>query len=81
MTYRDHVRAHVFAKAGMTASDFFRLDRVNHNVAEGFVIFRALHSVVHCTFNLVMLRFYLYLIAALAAWFMVVRAALVHFGG
>jgi hypothetical protein len=46
-----------------------------------FVVFRALHSVVHCTFNLVMLRFYLYLIAALAAWFVVVRAALAHFGG
>jgi hypothetical protein len=46
-----------------------------------FVVFRALHSVVHCTFDLVMLRFYLYLIATLAAWFMVVRAALAHFGG
>src|ERR687897_2233322 len=35
MTYRDYVRAHVFAEAEMTASDFFRMDRVNHNVAEG----------------------------------------------
>jgi CubicO group peptidase (beta-lactamase class C family) len=35
MTYRDYVRTHVFAEAGMTASDFFRMDRVNHNVAEG----------------------------------------------
>jgi CubicO group peptidase (beta-lactamase class C family) len=35
MTYRDYIRAHVFAEAGMTASDFFRMDRVNHNVAEG----------------------------------------------
>ena len=35
MTYRDYVRANVFAQAGMTASDFFRMDRVNHNVAEG----------------------------------------------
>jgi CubicO group peptidase (beta-lactamase class C family) len=35
MTYRDYVRANVFAEAGMTASDFFRMDRVNHNVAEG----------------------------------------------
>ncbi len=34
-----------------------------------FVVFRVLHSAVHCTFNLVMLRFYLYLIATLAAWF------------
>jgi CubicO group peptidase (beta-lactamase class C family) len=35
LTYRDYVRAHVFAEAGMTASDFFRMDRVNHNVADG----------------------------------------------
>jgi CubicO group peptidase (beta-lactamase class C family) len=35
LTYRDYIRAHVFAEAGMTASDFFRMDRVNHQVAEG----------------------------------------------
>ena len=34
-----------------------------------------LHSAVHCTFNLVLLRFYLYLFATLALWFMVIRAA------
>ena len=44
-----------------------------------FVAFRALHSAVHCTFNLVMLRFYLYLIATVAVWFMVLRAALRYF--
>ena len=44
-----------------------------------FVVFRALHSAVHCTFNLVMLRFYLYLIATLAVWFMLLRAALSYF--
>ncbi len=44
-----------------------------------FLVFRLLHSVVHCTFNLVMLRFYLYLIATIAVWFMVLRAALVFF--
>jgi CubicO group peptidase (beta-lactamase class C family) len=35
MTYRDYIRTHVFAEVGMTASDFLRMDRVNHNVAEG----------------------------------------------
>ncbi|HEX5851224.1 MAG TPA: serine hydrolase domain-containing protein [Rubrobacter sp.] len=35
MTYRDYVRAHVFAEAGMGASDFFRMDRANNDVAEG----------------------------------------------
>jgi hypothetical protein len=44
-----------------------------------FAAFRTLHSAVHCTFNKVMLRFYLYLVAALAVWFMAVRAAWAHF--
>ena len=43
-----------------------------------FVAFRALHSAVHCTFNRIMLRFYLYLISALALWFMAIRAALAY---
>jgi len=45
-----------------------------------FVAFRVLHSAVHCTFNLVILRFYLYLFAALAVWLIAIRAALAYFG-
>jgi hypothetical protein len=45
-----------------------------------FVAFRALHSAVHCTINLVMLRFYLYLFSTLAVWFIAVRAALSYLG-
>ena len=45
-----------------------------------FVAFRALHSVVHCTVNVVMLRFYLYLISTLAVWFIAGRATLHYFG-
>jgi hypothetical protein len=41
-----------------------------------FTAFRVLHSAVHCTVNIVMLRFWLYCISASALWFMVVRAAL-----
>jgi hypothetical protein len=41
-----------------------------------FVALRTLHSVVHCTFNLVMLRFNIYLASTLAVWFMAGRAAL-----
>ena len=41
-----------------------------------FVAFRALHSAVHCTINIVMLRFYLYLVSTLAVWFIAGRAAL-----
>jgi hypothetical protein len=41
-----------------------------------FVGFRFLHSGVHCTVNIVVLRFWLYCISALALWFMAGRAAL-----
>ena len=57
-----------------------QVDTVYVNVAWVFVVFRALHSAVHCTFNLIMLRFYLYLFATLAVWFIAIRAALIHFG-
>ena len=40
-----------------------------------FFAFRVLHSVVHCTFNFVPLRFWLYAISAAALWFTVLRIA------
>ena len=42
--------------------------------AWSFFIFRLLHSIVHCTKNIVMLRFYLYAAAAVSLWFMLGRA-------
>jgi hypothetical protein len=57
-----------------------QVDTLYVDAAWVFVAFRVLHSVVHCTFNLVMLRFYLYLIATVAVWFIAIRAALVYFG-
>ncbi|MBE9034756.1 MAPEG family protein [aff. Roholtiella sp. LEGE 12411] len=56
-----------------------QVDAVYVNAAWVFVAFRVLHSAVHCTFNLMLLRFYLYLFATLAVWFIAIRAALVHF--
>ena len=41
-----------------------------------FVVFRALHSLVHCTFNHVMMRFYLYFISTLAVAVIAIRAAI-----
>jgi len=41
-----------------------------------FAVFRVLHSAVHCTINIVILRFWLYCISALALWFMIIRAAM-----
>ncbi len=43
-----------------------------------FVVFRVLHSAVHCSVNIVMLRFTLYLISTLAVWFIAARAILRH---
>ena len=57
-----------------------KVDAVYVTAAWVFVGFRVLHSAVHCTFNLIMLRFYLYLVATLAAWFMAIRAAMAYFG-
>ncbi len=57
-----------------------QVDTVYVNAAWLFVVFRILHSAVHCTFNLVILRFYLYLFATIAVWFIAIRAALIHFG-
>ena len=41
-----------------------------------FVAFRALHSAVHCSVNIVKLRFGVYAVAAIALWLMIARALL-----
>ncbi len=56
-----------------------QVDAVYVGAAWVFVVFRALHSAVHCTINVVMVRFNLYLVSALAVWFMAGRAALTYF--
>lgn len=57
-----------------------QVDPLYVNAAWIFVMFRVLHSAVHCTFNLIILRFYLYLLSTLAVWFMAIRAVVSHFG-
>ncbi|MGL4880054.1 MAG: MAPEG family protein [Waterburya sp.] len=56
-----------------------QVDTVYINAGWCFVVFRVLHSAVHCTFNLIILRFYLYLFSTLAVWFIALRAALTQF--
>lgn len=46
-----------------------------------FVALRAVHSAIHCTVNIVMLRFLSYFAAALVLWFMLARALLRAAGG
>lgn len=41
-----------------------------------FVALRAVHSIIHCTVNIVMLRFLSYFAAALVLWFMLARVLL-----
>jgi hypothetical protein len=57
-----------------------QVDRGYMVAAWTFFGFRVLHSAVHCSFNFVPLRFWLYAISALALWFMVLRVALAAFG-
>ncbi len=52
-----------------------RVDTVYVVAAWAFVGFRVLHSVMHCTINIVNIRFAFYLLASLALWFMLLRSA------
>jgi hypothetical protein len=51
-----------------------RVDGTYVVAAWAFVAFRFAHSLVHCTFNRVLVRFYCYLAGSLALWIMVLRA-------
>ena len=53
-----------------------QVDAVYVAAAWCFAGFRILHSVVHCTINIVIVRFWLYALSAVALWFMVIRAGL-----
>jgi hypothetical protein len=44
-----------------------------------FFAFRAIHSLIHCTLNVVQFRFIAYFFASLVLWFMVARLAWVVF--
>ena len=57
-----------------------QVDTLHLMTAWVFVAFRAAHSAVHCTVNIVLVRFGLYALSSLALWFMVLRAALEFFG-
>jgi len=56
-----------------------QVDTAYVGAAWAFFAFRALHSAVHCTFNLIPLRFTFYVVSAAALWLMVLRAAIAAF--
>ncbi len=39
-----------------------------------FLIFRVVHSVIHCTYNKVTQRFYVYILSSLTLWVFIIRA-------
>jgi hypothetical protein len=41
-----------------------------------FVVLRVVHSVIHCTVNVVIYRFYVYFVSALVLWLMLFRVVL-----
>ncbi len=53
---------------------FGQVDSLHITCAWLFVAGRALHSLIHCSYNRVMHRFLVYLLSSLAVWVMVVRA-------
>jgi hypothetical protein len=57
-----------------------QVDAAHVTAAWIFFLLRVGHSAVHCTFNLIPLRFALYLVSSLALWFMALRAALAYVG-
>lgn len=46
------------------------------NCAWAFLVLRALHSLIHCSYNRVAHRFAIYMLSAITLWAMVVRALL-----
>ena len=56
-----------------------QVDAIYVAAAWVFVCFRAAHSAVHCTINIILLRFWLYACSTLALAFMIGRAALAAF--
>ncbi|MEO8466483.1 MAG: MAPEG family protein [Gammaproteobacteria bacterium] len=51
------------------------VDAIYVAAAWAFVAFRVLHSLMHCTANIIIVRFWLYAISTLVLWLMVGRAA------
>lgn len=58
-----------------------QVDAIYLTAAWAFVGLRVLHSAIHCTINIVIVRFWIYCTATLIFWFMAGRAAVAYFFG
>ena len=66
----------VFYAVALYLTVFGLVDDLHVTCAWLFVGLRAVHSAIHCSYNRVMHRFVVYLLASLAVWVMVVRGLL-----
>lgn len=69
----------VFYAVCLYLTVFGQVDAIHVYSAWAFVLLRALHSVIHCSYNRVMHRFLAYLLSSLALWVMVVRVFIASF--
>jgi hypothetical protein len=53
-----------------------KVDGVYLVFAYGFLVLRIGHSVIHCTYNKVTHRFFLYILSSIALWALIIRAFL-----
>ena len=51
-----------------------QVDVTSLALAYCFLIFRTFHSVVHCTYNKVMHRFYFYILSSIMLWVLIIRS-------
>ena len=51
-----------------------QVDYTYLTLAYCFLIFRTIHSVIHCTYNKVTHRFYIYALSSLILWAIIIRA-------
>lgn len=55
------------------------VDEIFVGSAWAYVGLRTLHSLIHCTANIVKLRFIAYMLSSIVLWFMFIRAGWQHF--
>jgi len=51
-----------------------QVDDIYLALAYGFLLFRIMHSVVHCKYNKVIHRFYIYILSSFMLWIIIIRA-------
>ena len=69
----------LFHAAALAALTTTTVDHTLVLLAWAFVVFRGVHSIVHCTYNRVLHRFIAYFLSAITLWAMWIRLAVAWF--